>query len=469
MFKKKNLKDKFPLFLLKSEDSNKIINYQELIGKYKRKINYILRNINFPGEIFEINECSTFITFNIKIFKNFNINDLYLFKSHFNNDFYKVKYRFDINDINKKNLLLEIKNNYYNFPNFKNLIIKLKSDYINEKIILGENYKGQKIYKSLSKLFIVAQQEDKINFVNNLITTIVLTKDYQEIKFKILNKEDFKFAYDDSLPYFEKNKNNINYSLQEIINIFETRNNLLKKYNISNFDKYNKSIADKEKKIEKIILIIPEIIDILNNNDPLMIKKFEKIIEYGEKFLIYPIILTNKIDDKNFKNFNLNLFKKEQKILFSVNDFSKNYIFKEKAIDQLFLIGDFLIYNENKFIHCQQTKISDQELKLINNYLKNFYNFKNRKKKLNKNMKLEIEDENSLEQKDFLIKSAKIILCEKKEINLQTIQSYMGINYNEAYLILDNLFKYKIIEKEKNNNNFYKLIDEDICNEIRDF
>ncbi|WP_025208503.1 hypothetical protein [Candidatus Hepatoplasma crinochetorum] len=200
-----------------------------------------------------------------------------------------------------------------------------------------------------------------------------------------------------------------------------------------------------------------------------MIKKFEKIIEYGEKFLIYPIILTNKIDDKNFKNFNLNLFKKEQKILFSVNDFSKNYIFKEKAIDQLFLIGDFLIYNENKFIHCQQTKISDQELKLINNYLKNFYNFKNRKKKLNKNMKLEIEDENSLEQKDFLIKSAKIILCEKKEINLQTIQSYMGINYNEAYLILDNLFKYKIIEKEKNNNNFYKLIDEDICNEIRDF
>jgi hypothetical protein len=349
------------------------------------------------------------------------------------------------------------------------LIIKLKSDYINEKIILGENYKGQKIYKSLSKLFIVAQQEDKINFVNNLITTIVLTKDYQEIKFKILNKEDFKFAYDDSLPYFEKNKNNINYSLQEIINIFETRNNLLKKYNISNFDKYNKSIADKEKKIEKIILIIPEIIDILNNNDPLMIKKFEKIIEYGEKFLIYPIILTNKIDDKNFKNFNLNLFKKEQKILFSVNDFSKNYIFKEKAIDQLFLIGDFLIYNENKFIHCQQTKISDQELKLINNYLKNFYNFKNRKKKLNKNMKLEIEDENSLEQKDFLIKSAKIILCEKKEINLQTIQSYMGINYNEAYLILDNLFKYKIIEKEKNNNNFYKLIDEDICNEIRDF
>lgn len=478
ILKKKDYNEKFPFFLL---NENKLeIKDDNLIEKYERKINYILRNIDFPGEISEINNCSTFSTFTILLFKNFNLKDLYYFKSHFNKYFYKVKYRFDVNKINQKTLILEIKNHYSKFLNFKNLLLQVHNDFFEEKLLLGENYKGELICRSLSKLFVIAQKKEKINFINNLIASIIFKKSSDEIKFKIYLNQNINLKYNLDFPYFINDNQKEKYSLDSIIDIFDKRIELFNKNNVKNFNQYNDIMIDKEQKIDKIILIVSELNDILSNNDNLKINKFAKIIEKGEKFGIYSILLTDKIFENNLNKININLFKEEQRILFVKNEIPTNfYFFKKKEIDQLFLVGDFIISNQNELIHCQQAIISDKEIELINIYLKNFYNFKSKQKltKIEEEKIMEKElkkdqinnEKEFLHKDDFLLKTAKIILCEKREINLQIIQSYMGIDYNRAYLVLNSLFKYKIISSTKNNNNYYKLINNEVCDEVKYF
>ncbi|CRX37218.1 / / hypothetical protein / 93649:95058 Forward [Candidatus Hepatoplasma crinochetorum] len=479
ILKKKENNVKFPFFLLKKREIEIKDQNANLIGKYERKINYILRNIDFPGEITKINSCSTFSTFTISLFKNFNLKDLYYFKSHFNKYFYKIKYRFDINKINQKILILEIKNYYYESFNFNNLLEKMHNDFFDEKLLLGENYKGELICKSLSKLFVIAQSKEKINFIHNLITSIIFKKSSNEIKFKIYLNQNVNLKYNLNFPYFIKSDKNKKYSLNDIIDIFDKRHELFIKNNVKSFEQYNNILIDEDKKIEKIVLVVSELNDILNNNDNFNLNKFTKIIEKGEKLGIYTILLTDKIFENNLSKMNLNLFKEEQKILFFKNKIQSNfYFFKKKEIDQLFLTGDFIISSQNELIHCQQAIISDKELDLINIYLKNFYNFKSEQKSIEieeerfmekESKKNQIKEEEILSKDDFLLKTAKIILCERKEINLQIIQSYMGIDYNKAYLVLNSLFKYKIISSIKNNNNYYKLINNEVCDEVKYF
>lgn len=480
ILKKKDNNNKFPFFWANDNESKSLNDDNDLIGKYQRKINYLLRNIDFPGEILEVNSCSTFSTFTISLFKNFKLKDLYSFKSHFNKYFYKVSYRFDINKINQKILILEIKNYYFKPLNFKNLLKQVHDDFYEEKLLLGENYKGKLICKSLSKLFIVAQEKEKINFINNLIASIIFKRSSKEVKFKICLNKNINLKYDFSFPYFMKENNEQKDFLNDAISIFDKRSQLFEKNNVKNFSQYNDILNIEDKKLEKIILIIPELNDILTNNDNFKLNKFVKIIEKGEKLGIYPIIFTDKIIENNLNKININLFKEEQKILFFEDKPSLDfYFFKKKEIDQLFLTGDFIISNQNELIHCQQVIISDQELESINIYLKNFYNSKNKQKstkiKEEKIMEKELaknqinEEESFLNKDDFLLKTAKIILCERREINLQIIQSYMGIDYNKAYLVLNSLFEYKIISPTKNNNNYYKLINNEVCDEVKYF
>lgn len=479
ILKKKDNSVKFPFFLLRKKEIEIKDKNDNLIGKYERKINYILRNIDFPGKITKIDSCSTFSTFTISLFKNFDLKDLYYFKSHFNKYFYKIKYRFDINKINQKILILEIKNYYSESFNFNNILEKMHNDFFDEKLLLGENYKGELICKSLSKLFVVAQSKEKINFIHNLITSIIFKKSSNEIKFKIYLNHNVNLKYNLDFPYFIKSDKNKKYSLNDIIDIFDKRQELFIKNNVKNFEQYNNILIDEDKKIEKIVLVVSELNDILNNNDNFNLNKFTKIIEKGEKLGIYTILLTDKIFENNLSKINLNLFKEEQKILFLKNKMQSNfYFFKKKEIDQLFLTGDFIISSQNELIHCQQAIISDKELDLINIYLKNFYNFKIEQKSIEikeerfmekESKKNQIKEEKILSKDDFLLKTAKIILCERKEINLQIIQSYMGIDYNKAYLVLNSLFKYKIISSIKNNNNYYKLINNEVCDEVKYF
>ncbi|BDV03360.1 MAG: hypothetical protein HPPSJP_0810 [Candidatus Hepatoplasma scabrum] len=470
--KKNEINTKFPFFLLQNQKEK--IDNDDSSEKYQRKINYILRNVDFPGKISEVNSCSTFSTFVITLFKNFNIKDLYKFKSHFSKFFYKIDYRFDINKINQKKLILEIKNPYFNISNFKYFYQKMNNDFIEEKLILGQDYQNKPIYKSLSKLFILAKAKDKTNFINNLITSIVLKKNSDEIKFKIFLEKDIDLKYDLNFPFFFENNLSKNYSLNEMIDIYNQRKEIFKQKKANNFDHYNNLLIDENERIPKIILVISELKNVLENNDNSIINKFIKIIAKGEKYGIYPILLAEKISNNIREKIDINLFKNEQRILFFQDTNLSNFqFFKNKEIDKLFSIGDFVILNQNELIHCQQIVISDQELKLINIYLKNFYNLRNKQRLIENNMndKMNQEDINEeiLDKDDFLLKTAKMILSEKKEINLQIIQSYMGIDYNQAYLILRSLIKYKIISDQKNNNNRYKLIDEEVYNEVEYF
>ena len=416
------------------------------LDDYKNKIEKLLEDFKVYGEVVSSVRGPISLEFEVLLKPGIKLSKLLDLKDEFclylGNQFVKLEGPRD----NKNTVGIKI-------PNIDKYNVSLREVFIDKQdnlnkmnipFVLGKKDTGENIVDDLSKIqhLLIGgfTGTGKTNYINSLITTILMTKKPEEVKFLMIDMKGIDLNLYNGIPHLIYPV--INNPKEAIDILFKMNNELDNRYNkfisvsTKTITSYNK-IVEKDNNLEKIpyiVLIIDWIDDLLLINKESCEDALIKLLKYGDEAGIH-LVITSQRPEMNIMSNDL----KENinsRMCFQVRgNTNSKMILDEDGAEKIDGIGECIykpLYGEK--VLSKVAYIEDSEIRNIIDHV--------RKQQETAYSDLLV---NTTNEEDNLYNEVLEYVTTTEKASASLIQRKFSIGYNEASRIIDRLEEEGII------------------------
>ncbi|NDI33329.1 FtsK/SpoIIIE family DNA translocase [Chengkuizengella sediminis] len=317
----------------------------------------------------------------------------------------------------------------------------------NLSISLGKDISGQPIIADLAKmphlLVAGATGSGKSVCVNGIITSILFKAKPNEVKFLMIDPKKVELNVYNGIPHLlapvVTDPRRASLALRKIVSEMENRYELFSTTGTRNIEGYNEYLKQTEsgEPLPYIVVIVDELADLMMVAANDVEDAICRLAQMARAAGIHLIIATQRPS----VNVITGVIKANipSRIAFGVSSqVDSRTILDSVGAEKLLGRGDmlFLPVGLSKPIRIQGAFLSDQEVEVVVNYVKN-----QKKAEYNEDMVPEVneQEEEESEPKDALFDQAVEIIIEAKQASVSLLQRKMRIGYTRAARLIDSM------------------------------
>ncbi|NBI27423.1 FtsK/SpoIIIE family DNA translocase [Chengkuizengella marina] len=313
-------------------------------------------------------------------------------------------------------------------------------------ISLGKDISGQPIIADLARmphlLVAGATGSGKSVCVNGIITSILFKAKPNEVKFLMIDPKKVELNVYNGIPHLlapvVTDPRRASLALRKIVNEMENRYELFSTTGTRNIEGYNEYLKQTEsgEPLPYIVVIVDELADLMMVAANDVEDSICRLAQMARAAGIHLIIATQRPS----VNVITGVIKANipSRIAFGVSSqVDSRTILDSVGAEKLLGRGDmlFLPVGLSKPIRIQGAFLSDQEVEVVVNYVKN-----QKKAEYNEDIVPEVnEQEEDTEPKDELFDQAVQIIIEAKQASVSLLQRKMRIGYTRAARLIDSM------------------------------